>query len=305
MASNVVSKIKLSSVDELLCVPESVNGAVLLEVSRIQSFHDHPFKVIDNDKMDELVNSIKENGVLNPVIVRPIGSGLYEMISGHRRLHASIRAGLDKIPAIPKQMDDDTAILVMVDSNIQREEILPSEKGYALQMRMEAMSRQGARTDLTLCTECTKTSNRTTEVIGEAFGIKSRQVSKYIRLTYLITELLDLVDIKKLPLTMAVDISYFDNEVQKWIFDYIKENGFIKQAQVDRLKQHDNLANITQYVMISLMNEALLKKQTGSSISLSDRKLSKFFPGHYSKKQKENIILQLLENWKKEQKGAI
>ena len=112
MASNVVSKIKLSSVDELLCVPESVNGAVLLEVSRIQSFHDHPFKVIDNDKMDELVNSIKENGVLNPVIVRPIGSGLYEMISGHRRLHASIRAGLDKIPAIPKQMDDDTAILV-------------------------------------------------------------------------------------------------------------------------------------------------------------------------------------------------
>lgn len=300
MASKVASKIKLSSVDELLGVPESVDGAVLLEVGRIQPFSNHPFKVIDDEKMEDLINSIKENGVLNPVIVRPIGSGQYEMISGHRRLHASIRAGLEKIPAIPKQMDDDTAILAMVDSNIQREEIAPSEKGFALRMRMDAMKRQGNRSDLTSCTDCTKSPDRTTTIIGEAFGLKSRQVSNYIRLTYLNEDLLELVDAKKIPITMAVDISYFDSEVQNWLFEYIKENGFIKQAQVDRLKEHGNLENITQYVMISLMNEVLSEKKTQSGVSLSERKLSKYFPAYYTKKQKEMVILELLEMWKKD-----
>ena len=214
MAGRVAGKIKLQSVDELLGVPE-IAGTQEIEIGRIHSFPNHPFKVLDDDKMETLVDSIRENGILNPVIVRPDQTGDYEMISGHRRLHAAGIVGLVKIPAIVKEMSDDEAIIKMVDANIQREEILPSERAWSLKMKMDAMRRQGCRTDLTCGTECQKLSS---DEVGEAFGLKGRQVRNYVRLTELIAELMEYVDQKKIPITLAVDISYFDEQVQKWIY---------------------------------------------------------------------------------------
>lgn len=237
MASRVAGKIKLQSVDELLGVPE-IAGTQEIEIGRIHSFPNHPFKVIDDEKMDTLVDSIRENGILNPVIVRPDNSGDYEMISGHRRLHAAGIAGLKKVPAIVKEMSDDEAIINMVDANIQREEILPSERAFSLKMKMDAMRRQGARLDVngTCGTQCHKLGTKTSEIVGEAFGLKGRQVRKYIRLTELIPDMLVSVDNKKITIAMGVDISYLDEQIQKWVYEYYKDNGFLKPVQVEALK---------------------------------------------------------------------
>lgn len=293
MKSRVADKIKLQSIDELLGVPE-IAGTQEIELGRVHSFPNHPFKVLDDEKMETLVDSIRENGVLNPVIVRPDNTGNYEMISGHRRLHAAEIAGLKKIPAIVKEMTDDEAIIKMVDANIQREEILPSERAWSLKMKLDAMRRQGCRTDLTYGTECHKLSS---EEVGETFGLKGRQVRKYVRLTELIRELLDLTDEKKITITMAVDISYFDKTIQQWIYEYIKENGFLKPAQITLLKESPGISNATQYDVISILNRAIAKKKVSANVSLSEKKLDKYFPPHYSSKQREEIIIQLLEQW--------
>ena len=303
MASRVAGKIKLQSVDELLGVPE-IAGTQEIEIGRIHAFPNHPFKVLDDEKMDTLVESIRENGILNPVIVRPDQSGNYEMISGHRRLHAAGIVGLQKIPAIVKEMSDDEAIIKMVDANIQREEILPSERAFSFKMKMEAMSRQGSRVDLTCGTEFHKSGDinkKTRETIGDEAGMTGRQVTKYIRLTELIPELLDYVDIKKITIAMAVDLSYLDEQVQKWVYEYFKENGFLKPVQVEALKNYPNLSNVTQFSVISIMNDALPKKSKESKLSFSAKKLDKYFPPQYSTKERENIIIQLLEQWSADQ----
>ena len=295
MAGRVAGKIKLQSVDELLGVPE-IAGTQEIEIGRIHSFPNHPFKVLDDDKMESLVDSIRENGILNPVIVRPDQTGDYEMISGHRRLHAASIVGLAKIPAIVKEMSDDEAIIKMVDANIQREEILPSERAWSLKMKMDAIKRQGKRSDLTSDQNGPKLS---AVEVGESAGISSTQVKRYIRLTELIPEILDLVDQKKVQFTLAVDISYFDEQVQKWIYEYIKDNGFLKPVQIAALKEQPNLSNTTQYHVISILNGALPQKTSSAKVSLSEKKLDKYFPPHYSAKQREDVIIQLLEQWSK------
>ena len=297
MAGRVAGKIKLQSVDELLGVPE-IAGTQEIEIERIHSFPNHPFKVLDDDKMESLVDSIRENGILNPVIVRPDKTGNYEMISGHRRLHAAGIVGLVKIPAIVKEMSDDEAIIKMVDANIQREEILPSERAWSLKMKMDAIKRQGKRSDLTSDQNGPKLS---AVEVGESAGISSTQVKRYIRLTELIPEILDLVDQKKVQFTLAVDISYFDEQVQKWIYEYIKDNGFLKPVQIAALKEQPNLSNASQYNVISILNGALPQKSSSAKVSLSEKKLDKYFPPHYSAKQREEVIIQLLEQWSKEQ----
>lgn len=297
MASRVAGKIKLQSVDELLGVPE-IAGTQEIEIRRIHAFTNHPFKVLDDEKMDTLVDSIRENGILNPVIVRPDQSGNYEMISGHRRLHAAKIVGLKKVPAIVKEMSDDEAIIKMVDANIQREEILPSERAFSFKMKMEAMSRQGQRNDLTSGQNVPKL---TSDVIGEENGMSGRQVKRYIRLTELIPELLECTDNKKIGLVMAVDLSYLDEQVQKWVYEYFKENGFLKPVQVEALKNYPNLSNVTQFSVISIMNDALPKKSKESKLSFSAKKLDKYFPPQYSTKERENIIIQLLEQWSADQ----
>lgn len=297
MASRVAGKIKLQSVDELLGVPE-IAGTQEIEIGRIHAFPNHPFKVLDDEKMDTLVDSIRENGILNPVIVRPDQSGNYEMISGHRRLHAAKIVGLKKVPAIVKEMSDDEAIIKMVDANIQREEILPSERAFSLKMKMDAIKRQGKRSDLTSDHNGPKLA---AVEVGHTVGISSTQVKRYIRLTELIPELLECTDNKKIGLVMAVDLSYLDEQVQKWVYEYFKENGFLKPVQVEALKNYPNLSNVTQFSVISIMNDALPKKSKESKLSFSAKKLDKYFPPQYSTKERENIIIQLLEQWSADQ----
>lgn len=300
MGNRVAGKIKLQSVDELLGVPE-INGTQEIELGRIHTFPNHPFKVLDDDKMEKLVESIRENGILNPVLVRPDQTGNYEMISGHRRLHAAEIVGLDKIPAIVKEMSDDEAIIKMVDANIQREEILPSEKAFAYKMKLEAMKRSAGRpTKENACHSGTHL--RSDQELASQVGESARSIQRYIRLTYLIPELLEMIDLKKLQFVMAVDISYFDEQVQKWVYEYFKENGFLKPVQVEALKNAENLSNATQYSIISILNEALPKKTTTAKVSLSEKKLDQYFPPHYSAKEREKVILRLLEQWSESQK---
>ena len=183
---------------------------------------------LDDEKMQDLVESVRINGVLTLVLLRMDDNEEYEMVSGHRRMHAAQLAGLTTIPAIVRELSDDDAIVAMVDANIQREELLPSEKAFAYKMKLEAMKRQGVRTDLTCVQNEHKLGKKSRELLGEQVGISSVQVTRYIRLTELIPELLDLVDNKKLQFTVAVDISYIDKEVQEWIYEYISDTGFIK-----------------------------------------------------------------------------
>lgn len=301
MASRVAGKIKLQSVDELLGVPK-IAGTQEIEIGRIHAFPHHPFKVLDDEKMATLIDSIRENGILNPVIVRPDQNGDYEMISGHRRLHAAGIIGLEKIPAIVKEMSDDEAIIQMVDANIQREEILPSERAFSFKMKMEAMKRQGKKGTLTSGTEFQKSEMWSRELIGNEAGMTGRQVTKYIRLTLLIPELLECVDLKKMTLAMGVDLSYLDEQVQKWVYEYYHDNGFLKPIQVEALKNGSDLSNATQFQIITILNEALPKKNTAAKVSFSEKKLDKYFPPHYSAKEREEVIIQLLEHWSELQK---
>lgn len=300
MGSRVAGKIKLQSVDELLGVPE-IAGTQEIELGRIHSFPNHPFKVLDDEKMDTLVESIRENGILNPVIVRPDQNGDYEMISGHRRLHAAGIVGLNKVPAIVNEMSDDEAIIKMVDANIQREEILPSEKAYAYKMKLEAMKRSAGRpTKENACQSGTHL--RSDQELASQVGESARSIQRYIRLTYLVPELLEMIDLKKLQFVMAVDISYFDEQIQNWICEYIKDNGFIKPVQISALKNYPNLSKANQFSVISIMNDALPKKSSSAKVSLSEKKLDKYFPSHFTAKERENVIIQLLEQWSVEQK---
>ena len=298
MAGRAGQKIKLTSIDELLCVPET-EGTIDLDVRAIYPFENHPFKVIDDEKMDELVESIKENGVLTPVLVRPDDEGTYEMISGHRRLHAAKRAGLFRIPAIVKEMTNDDAVIAMVDANVQREEILASERAFSLKMKMDAMNHRGKRTDLTLSHEETKF--HTAEKIGEAEGLGRAQVHRYIRLTELIPKLLDMVDEKRLALSVAVELSYMNKNIQQWIYEFIRENGMIKQEQLMELRKYRDDRNMTQEQLINILIGSVSTVPVSKKITLNERKLHKFFPAYYSKAEMERVIFGLLEQWKQAQ----
>lgn len=300
MGQRAGQKIKMTSLDELLCVPE-VSGTTDIQVEAIYPFENHPFKVIDDEKMNELVESIKANGILTPVIVRPDDEGTYEMISGHRRLHAAKRAGLVKIPAIIKQVTDDEATIMMVDANVQREEILPSEKAFAYKMRYEAMRRQGYRSDLTSSQMGTKL--RADEQLAKDMGESRNQVQRYMRLTEILPELLELVDDKKLALNTAVEISYVPVNVQKWIYIYIKENGMLQTSEVASLRRNEDIEKLTQDKMIRFFNTMKPVPAASRKISLSGAKLDKYFPLSMTQEERENVIFTLLEKWKKEQEG--
>ena len=293
-------KIKLTSIDELLGVVNE-ESAMEIEIDKIKSFAGHPFKVIDDEKMQDLIESISESGVLTPVLIRPDQNDGYEMISGHRRMHAAQKAGLITIPAIVREMTDDEAVIAMVDANIQREELLPSEKAFAYKMKMEAMKRQGARIDLTCAQNDHKLGKKSREILGEQIGISSAQIQRYIRLTELIPDLLELVDKKRLNFTLAVDISYIPQDVQKWIYEYICDNGFIKPNQIAALRNYLGQAPVTQSVMISILNSHIPVKAPARKVTLNEKKLTKYFPKNYTSEDMEKVIESLLEKWKQEQ----
>lgn len=291
-------KIKLTSIDELLGVVNE-ESAMEIEIDKIKSFSGHPFKVIDDEKMQDLIESISESGVLTPVLIRPDRNDGYEMISGHRRMHAAQKAGLITIPAIVREMTDDEAVIAMVDANIQREELLPSEKAFAYKMKLEAMKRQGSRTDLTLSQNETKL--RSDEILSKQVGESRAQVQRYIRLTELIPDLLELVDKKRLNFTIAVDISYIPQDVQKWIYEYICDNGFIKPNQIAALRNYLGQAPVTQSLMISILNSHIPVKAPTRKVTLNEKKLTKYFPKNYTSEDMEKVIESLLEKWKQEQ----
>ena len=293
-------KIKLASIDELLGVVNE-ESAMEIEISKIHPFKNHPFKVLDDEKMQDLVESVKINGVLTPVLLRMDENEDYEMVSGHRRMHAAQLAGLTTIPAIVRELSDDDAIVAMVDANIQREELLPSEKAFAYKMKLDAMKRQGVRTDLTCVQNEHKSGKKSRELLGEQVGISSVQVTRYIRLTELIPELLDLVDNKKLQFTVAVDISYIDKEVQGWIYEYICDTGFIKPKQIAALRNQLNDGPINQIQMLSIFNNCVMAKKVSRSLTFSEKKLTKYFPDDYTAKDMEQVIESLLEKWMQEQ----
>ena len=293
-------KIKLASIDELLGVVNE-ESAMEIEISKIHPFKNHPFKVLDDEKMQDLVESVKINGVLTPVLLRMDENEDYEMVSGHRRMHAAQLAGLTTIPAIVRELSDDDAIVTMVDANIQREELLPSEKAFAYKMKLDAMKRQGIRTDLTCVQNEHKSGKKSRELLGEQVGISSVQVTRYIRLTELIPELLDLVDNKKLQFTVAVDISYIDKEVQEWIYEYICDTGFIKPKQIAALRNQLNDGPINQIQMLSIFNNCVMAKKVSRSLTFSEKKLTKYFPDDYTAKDMEQVIESLLEKWMQEQ----
>ena len=295
-------KVRMVSVDELLGV-EGEESCLELEIAKIQSFQNHPFKVVDDDKMEELVNSIRQNGVLTPVLVRPTDDDGYEMISGHRRMHAAQRAGLTKIPAIIRELTDDAATIVMVEANSQREEVLPSEKAFAYKMRYEAMKRQAGRPEKNLSQ--VGTNLRTDAELAKDVGESKNQVYRYIRLTELIPELLEMVDAKKLPLVTAVDISHIDHEVQEYLYEYIRENGMVKSYQVSALRKYlEDAGTIGQSKMISVLNEVLSGKTQTKSVHFSEKKLRKYFSSNYTTRDMEKIMIRLLEKWKEEQEGG-
>lgn len=294
-------KIHFASVDELLGVPEIINGTEEIEIDRIHPFKDHPFKVLDDDRMNDLVESIKENGVLSPVLVRSDDMAGYEMISGHRRLHAAKRAGLDRIPAIVKELNNDEAVIAMVDSNVQREEILPSERAWSLKMKREAISKQGERNDLTSGTQCQKLS---AEAVGEVFGLKERQVRKYIKLTELRPEILEMVDEKKLTVNFAVELAYFDQTVQQWLMNYRKQYGVLMPEQLAGLKAKINEIELSEQMVENILNVSIPKVKVTRDVSLKEKQLNKYFPEDYSAKQREQIIIELLEQWS-QSKGDI
>ena len=291
-------KIKLASIDELLGVVNE-ESAMEIAINKIHAFKNHPFKVLDDEKMQDLIESVKLSGVLTPVLLRVDNNDEYEMISGHRRLHAAKMAGLTTIPAIVRELSDDDAVIAMVDANIQREELLPSEKAFAYRMKLEAMKRQGSRTDLTLSQNETK--SRSDEVLSKQVGESRAQVQRYIRLTELIPELLDLVDSKKLKFTVAVDISYIDKEIQEWIYEYIKDTGFIKPQQITALRNQLNEGSVNQVGMLTIFNKCMMVKLPSRSITFSEKKLTKYFPESYSADDMERVIESLLEKWSQEQ----
>ena len=286
MAGRVAGKIKLQTVDELLGVPE-IAGTQEIELGRIHAFPNHPFKVLDDERMDMLVESIRENGILNPVIVRPDKNGDYEMISGHRRLHAAGIVGLSKIPAIVKEMSDDEAIIKMVDANIQREEIMPSEKAFAYKMKLEAMKRTAGRpTKENACHNGTHL--RSDQELALQVGDSARSIQRYIRLTELIPELLECIDNKKLGLVIAVDLSYLDVQVQKWVYEYFKENGFLKPVQVEALKNHSNLSNASQHMGVKKLPK--VKELQTEYVKLLEEKKKTYAEYRHSREEMRELL---------------
>ena len=269
----------------------------LLPLSKLHDFPNHPFKVRDDEAMQETMESIRQYGVLVPAIVRPREDGGYEIIAGHRRRHGSELAGLSAMPCIVRQMDDDTATILMVDSNIQRENILPSERAQAYKMKLEAIKRQGTRHDLTSDQLGQKLSGKTSrEVIAENSNDSPTQIQRYIRLTELSPELQQMVDEKKIGMTPAVEISYLKPEEQQMLLTAIdSEQATPSLSQAQRMKKLSRDGKLNDDTMLDIMMEQ--KKPEGYNVVLSADKLRKYFPRSYTPQKMEETILKLLDAW--------
>lgn len=297
-AKNIV----LKSVDDIFQTEENRADAQRERVQEIpldqlKPFRNHPFKVRDDQRMLDTVDSIREYGVLVPAIARPDPEGGYELISGHRRKRGCEMAGLQTMPVIIRDLDDDAAVLVMVDSNIQREELLPSERAFAYKMKLEALKHQGARMDLTSCQVGTKL--RADEKLAESVNESARTVQRFIRLTELISELLDMVDERKLAFNPAVEVSYLKQDEQRMLLEAMDaEQTTPSLSQAQRLKKFSQEGRLTEEAMSAIMSEE--KKSDMDKVTLRSDTLRKYFPKSYTPKQMEQTIIKLLDVWQKQ-----
>ena len=302
------ANISLTSYDDLFTTDqgkadEDKEKVDSLLIDDLHPFKHHPFKVLDNEEMDSMVDSIKQFGVLNPLIVRPDENGSYEIVSGHRRAHAAELAGLTTIPAIVRQLDDDAAIILVVDSNLARENILPSEKAWSYKLKLEAMNRQGERSDLT----CSQVGNKlagkkSSEIMAEEVGESKNQIFRYIRLTNLIPELLEMVDAKQISFNPAVELSYLKPFEQTQFMSAMEYAGCpptLSQAQ--RMKKFSQEGRCSLDTMCAIMSEE--KKPEIDKITIKHDTLRKYFPKSYTPKQMEDTIIKLLDQWQQKQKN--
>ena len=298
------ANVRLSSYDEIFSTEETRSQDNLekiqnLPLAELHPFQNHPFKVVDDEAMQRTVESVARYGVLAPAIARPRPEGGYEIISGHRRLHAAELSGLKTIPVIVRNMDDDAAVIAMVDANLQRETILPSERAFAYKMKLEAMKHQGSRGDLTsgqLGQKLTGAVSR--DILAEQAGDSSRNVQRFIRLTELIPELLDMVDQKQLSFNPAVELSYLSQPEQHELLDamdYAQSTPSLSQAQ--RLKKLSQEGTLNRDTMRTIMSE--IKKPELGNITLKDATLRKYFPRSFTPRQMQETIIKLLEQWQK------
>ena len=293
--------IELKSVDDLFATAESRADAQREKVQEIplgelHPFRNHPFKVKDDSAMQDTVDSVREYGVLVPAIARPDPSGGYELIAGHRRHHASELAGKETMPVIIRDLDDDAATIIMVDSNLQREELLPSERAFAYKMKLEALKHQGARTDLTSRQVVGKLEMA--DIVGKNMGESGRQVQRFIRLTELIPTLLDMVDERKIALNPAVELSYLKKEEQTLLLEAMdSEQATPSLSQAQRLKKFSQQKMLSLDVMRAIMSEE--KKTDLDRVTLKNETLRRYFPKSYTPKQMEDTIIKLLEGWYK------
>ena len=275
-----------------------------IPVEKLKPFPDHPFQVRDDDSMRETVESIKTYGVLQPAIVRPSDDGNYEILSGHRRKRACELAGKKTIPAIVRELDDDAAIIFMVDSNLQRENILPSERAAAYKMKMEALKRQGLRTDLTSGQVVPKLKeSRTRDIIAESSEESGRQIQRYIRLTELQPELQQMVDDKKIAFTPAVEISYLKPDEQRMLLDTISsEQATPSLSQAQRLKKLSQAGELTDDSMLSIMSEQ--KKPERNDLTIPADVVEKYFPRSFTPMKMQEVIIKLLETWQRKRQQS-
>ena len=294
--------VSLKGADDIFSTEESRQEQQREQVQQIPigelfPFKKHPFKVLDDESMQRTVESVEQYGVLSPLIARPRPEGGYEIISGHRRQHAAQLAGLETLPVIVRNMDDDAAVLLMVDSNLQRENILPSERAFAYKMKLEALKNQGARSDLTSVQVAPKLS---TEKIGEEVGMSKDNVKRYIRLTNLVPELLDIVDEKKIAFNPAVELSYLDEAQQR---DFLEAMNDTQNApslsQAQRLKKLAQEGHFSYDVAFAVMGEE--KKGERDKVVIKNDTLRKYFPRSYTPKQMEDTIIKLLDQWQRKQ----
>lgn len=293
--------ISLTSYDDIFETDESRAEQQLERVQKIPirelvPFKDHPFKVVDDEAMLRTTESVAQYGVLTPLIARPLEGGGYEIISGHRRAHAAELAGLTEVPVLVRQMDDDAATVLMVDSNLQRENILPSERAFAYKMKLEAMKHQGSRSDLTLCQIGTKL--RSDQLVAENTGDSARTIQRYIRLTNLIPELLALVDQKQISFNPAVELSYLAPEEQEIFLAAMEEvQAAPSLSQAQRLKKLAQEGNFTMEAAREIMSE--VKKGDLERVTFRNEQLRKYFPRSYTTQQMQDTILKLLDQWQK------
>ena len=294
--------IKLASVDDLFSTEESRadetrEKIIEITLTELHPFKDHPFKVIDNEAMLDTAESVKQYGVLVPAIARPRDEGGYELVAGHRRKRACELAELETMPVIVRNLDDDAAIIIMVDSNLQRENILPSERAFAFKLKLEAIKRQGERADLTSSQLGTKLP-RADEIIAEQAGSSRNQVQRYIRLTHLIPEILSMVDEKKIAFNPAVELSFLKGNEQADLLEAMDmEQATPSLSQAQRLKKFSNEEKLSLEVMSAIMSEE--KKGDLDKVTLTGDKLKRYFPKSYTPKQMEETIIKLLEGWHK------